>query len=156
MVSQLEHAGVVATGLALKRGSLKEIFMQRSSSEVGRKKEETLQRNAREVVVQGRQEQLVVQRHRQDNEVICDNRNLVRDAYTVKGSPAEVTKKPPLLKRRPVLWEKQAQEVKEIKGVVELNGAKELEETKESKGDNEFKGNKDLGGENEIKGYFNF
>ena len=140
MVSKLEDAG-----LALKRGSLKEeMLMQRSNSEVGRNKEETVQRKAREVVIQGRQEQLVVHRQVEDNEVFCDDKNILRDAYLDKGSPAVVMKKPPLLKRRPVLREKQAQEAKETKEAKELSGTKELKGDKELKGAKELKGDKEL------------
>ena len=137
MVYKLEDAG-----LALKRGSLKEeMLMQRSNGEVGRSKEETVQRKAREVVIQGRQEQLVVHRQGEDNEVFCDDKNILRDAKLDKGSPAVVMKKPPLLKRRPVLREKQAQEAKEAK---ELNGPKELQVAKDLKGSKELKGDKEL------------
>ena len=121
MVSQLEETGAVPTRLALKRRSLKEELLMQQ----GRNKEEMAQRKTREVVIHGRcEEELVAERQGQDNGVLCDNRNILKDIALDKKSAAVVMKKPPLLKRRPVMREKQVQE---LKGV----NLKELKVTKE-------------------------
>ena len=125
MVTQLEDTGAVPTMLALKRGSLKKESLVQGSN-----KEEMVQRKTEEHVIQGKYKQMVAQEG-QDKKVICDFRTILSNSYSDKGSSAAVTKKPPLLKRRPARREIQVQETKEIKRAMELKGAKGLRVTKE-------------------------
>ena len=133
MVSRLEDTGAVPAKLASKRGSLKkELLMQGRNIEVRRNNEAMVQRKTGDYAIQERYGQMVVQRQEgQDNKVICDNRNILRDSSSDKGSEAAaVMKKPPLLKRRPALRENQVQEIKEMKRAMELKGVKGLRVTK--------------------------